>query len=210
MNALTDQDTVMKGVTEPSSSVLITYNDKNEVVLADNVGNFSYSYDSPLSEGTKIIITVKKQNDLIYSTKSITIVYNGENVIDEATSVINFNFIPIKDDPILCPRLSDLEIIVTDSRAVSSDWKLYATLNHDLESSSGIILKDSLVFVDDNDNIMTLSDSPTLVYTGKNNNGSTKVTYITFDNDRGILFKVNDPLINNMIYDSIITWSIEE
>lgn len=43
VNALTDSDVMMSGVTMSGASILISYKDVNSVALADSVGKFSYS-----------------------------------------------------------------------------------------------------------------------------------------------------------------------
>ena len=210
MKALTDTDTSLTGITSKNASILITYNDVTTIALADENGTFSYNYNTALPVGTIITLTAKLEDELIYHTKKIQVVYSGELVLDEASKIVNFKFDPIGLDPILCPRNNELTITVTDSRVNSSNWKLYASINQDLTSSSGIVLKDALVFIDENGDMTTLSDSKTLVYTGTNNDGNVKITNVTFDNDKGILLKVTEPLINNMEYESVISWSIEE
>lgn len=210
MKALTDTDTSLTGITSKNASILITYNDVTTIALADENGAFSYNYNTTLPVGTIITLTAKLEDELIYHTKKIQVVYSGELVLDEASKIVNFKFDPIRLDPILCPRNNELTVTVTDSRVNSSNWKLYASINQDLTSSSGIVLKDALVFIDENGDMTTLSDSKTLVYTGTNNDGNVKITNVTFDNDKGILLKVTEPLINNMEYESVISWSIEE
>lgn len=209
-NALTDIDTVITGITSTEASILIKYNNVIDLALADKTGSFSYNYNNTLPVGTIITLTAKKSDELIYHTKKIQIVYSGELVLDGASNIINFKLDPIKLDPILCPRNNELTITVTDSRINSSNWKLYASLNKNLTSKSGIVLDAALVFIDENGNMTTLSNDKTLVYTGTKNDGNIKVTKITFDNDKGILLKVTGSLINNIEYDSVISWSIEE
>ena len=92
----------------------------------------------------------------------------------------------------------------------TSEWKLYATIDHDLTSSSGKVLEDSLIYVDDNGTISQLSSSKTLIYTGEDNQGVTKITKITWAENRGILLRVNTPLENNTEYTATITWTLEE
>lgn len=210
LNALKDTDTVMKGMTKANASLLIEYDGKEEVVLADDEGNFQYTYSDPLPIGTVITLTAKEKDELIYHTKKIQIVYSGELILDSASKMINFYFTPIQTNPILCPRKNTLMITVTDSRANSSDWKLYAVLDHDLISSTGRELKDALVYVDEDGIITPLTTSPTLVYTGKNNEGITKVTTITWNQDKGILLKISDVLENGLEYESTISWILEE
>ena len=209
MNALTDKDTEIKGITEPLASLLIKYNDVNIVTKADAGGFFSTSIPE-LPIGTIITIISKMDNDLIYHTKEIEIVFAGELILDSATKVISFTLDPIKKDPIICPRKDELDVIVTDSRVNSTNWKLYASINNDPISKEGNVLKDSLVFIDDNNTITPLSTTPLLVYTGTSNNNEIKITNVTWDDDKGILLKINDTLINKVEYSSIITWKIEE
>lgn len=67
-------------------------------------------------------------------------------------------------------------------------------------------LPDSLVFIDDNQKITLLSKEPTLVYSGTPNEGTTKITSISWAVDTGILFKVNEPLYNGETYSTLINW----
>ncbi len=210
MDALTEKDTTMKGKTIPNSSVLISYNDINTVVKANDEGIFFYTYDNPLPVGTIITINAKLPDDLIYHTKTIEIVYSGELIIDNANKLIEFNYSPITTDPILCKKTEPLIITVTDSRAISSNWKLYASINHDLTSETGQILNKSLVFKDESGNITPLTENKTVIYTGSENEGTTKITTISFKEDEGILLQITSPLINNLSYESLITWTIEE
>ena len=210
VNALTDKDTIMRGITLPKASILIKYDDVSKIVTSDDDGNFTYTYDSPLSIGTLITFNTKEYNDLLYNTKSIEIVYSGELTIDSASSLISFKLEPISTKPLLCPRKNDVSVIVTDSRVNSTAFKLYAAINHDLTSSSGVTLKDALVYVNEAGDIKTLSTTPVLVYAGTPNEGVIKVTNVTWKDNEGILLNVTEPLINNLEYTATITWSIEE
>lgn len=209
IDSLTDTDTNMSGITDKNASVLIQYNGLSEIVNADLNGNYVYNYTDPLPIGTAITITSKENNKPIYTTKQIQIVYAGELVITSATETLNFKLTPINTNPIICPRESNIEIIVTDSRVNSSNWKLYATINHDLSSNDNKLLKDSIVFKNNND-YKTLSLDKLLVYTGENNNGETKVTTINWNIDEGILLQITNYIENNTTYTCTIYWSIEE
>ena len=208
VDALTENDTVMKGKTSPNASILIEYLDTQDVVLADNNGEFSYTYLA-LPIGIDITYNVKESNDLIYHTKKIQIVYSGELNLDSATSTIKFNLTPIKTNPILCPKTEPLLITVTDSRINSSNWKLYATINHDLTSDDGLTLEDSLVSLD-GEVINILSSNKTLIYEGESNDGTTKVTNIIFNEDEKILLQIKNFIVNNTKYEAVITWILEE
>ena len=210
VNSLTDKDTSISGITKPNASILIEYNDVSDVVLADDTGKFNYSYSEPLPIGTVITFNIKEYNDLIYVTKVIQIVYSGELILESATKTLTFKLSPISLDPLLCPRNEELNVTVIDSRVVSSEWKLYVRLEHDLMSSNGVILKNALIFLDENKNLINLSENPTLVYTGSNNGGNVETIVVKWDEQNGILLNVKEPLINNLEYKTTLIWSIEE
>lgn len=210
INPITEKDTTISGTTRANASILIEYEDSSVVVNADENGDFSYSYSIPLPVGTVITFTCKYYEDLLYYTKQVEVVYSGELLLDSATKSFQFETYAINKNPVICPRLTNLSVRVIDSRINSSDWKLYAAINHEMESDYGIVLGDSLVFVDESGDIKSLSDTPTLVYTGKNNGGSTTTTDITWEENKGILLRLNDPLENNVKYSAQIIWTIEE
>lgn len=210
INALTNTDTVIKGITTQNASILISYNDQNIVTQADDQGSFTYTYQTPLEEGTIITFTAKENNELIYKTKKIQIVYEGDLILENASKIINFKLSPIKLDPIICPRNEELKVTITDSRINSTNWKLYAEITQDLTSQTGQVLENSLIFIDENNNIIPLTKAPVLVYTGEKTEEGIKVTNVTWDENKGILLQITKPLINQMEYSAIILWSIKE
>lgn len=210
LNAITDKDTNMSGITYSNASILIEYNDVSTIVKANEEGIFSYDYQETLEVGTVISFIIKNYDTVLYYNKTVEIVYSGELTLDTATKYFEFKLSPISNNPLLYPRINDLIITVTDSRVDSSPWKLYATINHDLESDDGKILKDSLVYVNNLGEISILSSTPTLVYTGESNGGSIKVTNISWNENEGILFQLKDYLENKKEYKAEITWILEE
>lgn len=52
-----------------------------------------------------------------------------------------------------------------------------------------------------------MSQEKILIY---QNTQDEETTTITWNEDKGILLKLTEPLINNMEYESIITWTLEE
>ena len=210
LNAITDKDTNMSGITDPNASILIEYNNVSTIVKANEDGVFSYDYQDTLDIGTAISFIVKNYDTVLYYNKTVEIVYSGELTLDTATKYFEFKLSPISDNPLLYPRLNDLIITVTDSRVNSSPWRLYATINHDLESSDGTTLKDSLVYINNLGEMTILSSTPTLVYTGESNDGSIKITNISWKENEGILFQLKDYLENNKEYKAEITWILEE
>ena len=96
---------------------------------------------------------------------------------------------------------------VVDSRAISSNWYLYAYIDSPLSTSDNKhLLKDSLIFIDADNKISTLGTTPTLIYSGSPNGGNTKTTNISWAENVGILFKVLDPLYNGETYSTSINW----
>lgn len=206
VNSLTDSDIVMSGKTGSLNSILISYDNTNAVVKADDNGTFSYSYDTPLEIGTKITFNVKKNNGFIYHTKVIEIVYSGELILDSATKIINFDLEPISTNPIICPKSINLVVNVIDTRVNSTEWKLYASVNYELLTTSNETFSGAIVYKSSDGNIVTLSDKPTLVYTGT---GETN-TSVNFNTDEGILLMINEKIVVGKEYTSNIIWSIQE
>ena len=209
LDSLTDEDTVINGTTLGLASILIEYNDEVTTIIADNNGDFIYEYDSPLPIGTVITFNVKESNNLIYHTKKITIVYSGELVVENIPEIISFVLKPISTSPILCPKSDAINIKVTDSRVNSTIWHLYVNITHDLISSKDNVLKDSLVFLNENNEINILSTTKMLVYTGEENGGTTKITNIVWSANEGILLQPTSPIINNNEYTTNVVWTIE-
>lgn len=208
INALTDTDTIISGNTINNSSILIEYDNESVGVKVNEDGTYSYTLPNTLPIGTKITFNTKLQNEPIYNTKIIEIVYSGELVIDDATKIVKFVLEPISTNPILCPKENELVINVTDSRIHSSNWKLYASINHDLSNKDDVLEKSIIIKKDDE--IIVLDQEPKLIYTGVDNGGVIKTTNIIFKEDEGILLCINNPIKNNMVYSSIISYSIEE
>lgn len=210
INALTDTDLKLTGITTPYASILIEYDNISSVIEADENGNYIYNYSTPLSIGTIVNFNAKEYNNILYYTKQVEVVYSGELAILNATTNFQFETYALNRNPLLCPRLNDLSITVLDSRIHSSNWKLFASITDDLTSQNGYKLKDALVFVDSLGNIFPLSTTPTLVYTGKSNNGNLLSTTVRWEENEGILLRLNSPLEVNEIYDSNIIWKVEE
>ena len=59
--------------------------------MADDVGLFTHTMTSTLPIGTKIKFTAKDYNNVIYTTKTIEIVYPGDLTLDSAPTTISSN-----------------------------------------------------------------------------------------------------------------------
>lgn len=130
--------------------------------------------------------------------------------MDSASSVVTFKLVPISDSPIICPRDSTLNVIVTDSRVNSSDWKLYASVEGNLVSNMREVFEGVLIYRDSSCNVYPLGASPILVYTGSGNDGNEKVTTVSWNDNEGILLRIDRKVICNREYTASIVWNIEE
>lgn len=100
---------------------------------------------------------------------------------------------------------------IVDSRLNSSDWKLYAYINNPLTSTNGFILENALVFKKFDDEIVTLTKNPIIVFTGHNNKGVINYEELNWSKEKGPLLDLtNDALEVNEEYFSTIYFSIEE
>ena len=208
LNPITDESVTMSGKSLPNSSVLIEYDNIKTVVLTDDSGYFTYICEQPLPIGTIVTFTSKDNSSLIYKTKKVTIVFSGELTIDSYPSIINFILEPVSTNPLLLAKSEDIVIKITDSRVNSSDWKLYASISNDLKDKDSI-LPNSIVYLNDG-RVNILSENKTLVYQGKNNEGLTLETNVTFLSKEGILASIEKSIDINKIYNSTIIWTLEE
>ena len=207
-SSITDEDKIVSGLTLPNASVLITINDTSNIVLADDTGKFTYNLDSALPIGTYITFNVKNYQDLIYHTKKVQIVYSGDLTLDNATNMVEFLLTPISLNPIICPKKDDVNLIVTDTRINKTSWNIYASVTKDFESLKGNILDASIIYVDDDNNQIKLTETPQKIYTYTPNDDDLQVT-ITFTKDKHLLLLLNSKVINNNTYQTSIIWSIE-
>lgn len=144
------------------------------------------------------------------SAKTLRIIEMGNLELKDAPSTIEFQRPLISSSPLILGRKQEKIVMsVIDSRAVSSDWYLYASIDAPLTTSDKKhSLPDSLIFIDSNNDIKTLSSTPTLIFSGTANDGMVKTTSISWLKNTGILFKVIEPLYNGATYSAKITWTL--
>lgn len=205
----TNKNTI-SGHTDSFADVLIKYNNVSEIVNADDNGFFEYNLASIISDNTKVELTSNVSSSFIYKTRSITTPFTGELTLLDANPSIDFSFTPITGTYIF-PKVSDLKTKIVDSRLNSSDWKLYAYINKPLTSSSGYILENALVFKKFDDEIIVLSTTPSIVYTGENNKGIVNFEDLNWSKEKGPLLDLtNDALVPNEEYFATIYFYVEE
>ena len=205
----TSKNTI-SGHTDSFADVLIKYNSTSEIVNADDNGLFEYNLPSTISDNTKVELTSNVSGSFIYKTRTITTPFTGELTLLDANPSIDFSFVPIGDTYIF-PKVSDLKTKIVDSRLSSSDWKLCAYINNPLTSSLGYTLENALVFKKFDDETIILTSTPTIVYTGKNNEGIVNFEDLNWSKEKGPLLDLtNDALVTNEEYFATIYFYIEE
>lgn len=142
------------------------------------------------------------------TAKTLRFVEFGNLELKDAPTKIEFQRPIVGENPTILGRKNkNINFSVVDSRIISTDWYLYVYIDKDLSTEDDKhTLPKSLIFVDSNKQIKTLSSTPTLIYSGTANTGDTKTTTITWNEADGILFEVIEPLYNGEVYSSFIKW----
>lgn len=139
------------------------------------------------------------------SAKTLRLIDFGNLELRNAPSIIEFER-PLVKPQILGRKEKVITMSVVDSRAISTNWYLYAYIDEPLTTANNHTLPDSLIFIDNDSSIKTLGTTPVLVYSGTPNEGNTKTTDISWKENTGILFKIIEPLYNGEKYTTPINW----
>ena len=125
--------------------------------------------------------------------------------------MFTFFLVPISSNPLIFPKDRSLEIKVVDSRLTSSNWRLYAYTDGPLTSSLGYTLNDALVFKKLNNEIITLNETPQLVFSGTSTSGLAELTKITWSTDKGPLLNLDNNFLEaNEEYFGVIHFTLTE
>ena len=146
------------------------------------------------------------------TAKTLRFIESGNLELRNAPAIIEFQKPLISTNPLILGRKEKtVNISVVDSRAISTNWYLYVYVDKPLSTADGkYTLPDSLIFIDDDNNIITLSNTPTLIYSGEANEGNTKTTEIAWKENTGILFNVINPLYNGESYSTLVNWVLTD
>lgn len=139
------------------------------------------------------------------SAKTLRLIDFGNLELRNAPSKIEFER-PLVKLQIVGRKEKVINMSVVDSRAISTNWYLYAYIDEPLTTVNKHTLPDSLIFIDNDSSIKTLGTTPVLIYSGAPNDGNTKTTDISWKEDTGILFKIIEPLYNGEKYTTLINW----
>ncbi len=201
----------ISGHTTNMADILIKYNDNVEVVNADNNGYFECTLENTISDGTEIELISNVASSFIYGTRIVTSPYNGELSLMDTTKIFNFSLVPISSNSIIFGKSESISLVVVDSRINSSEWKIYAYMEKPLTSQNGYTLPGVLVFKKLDDEMISLNETPSLVFKGTNNNGDAKRTLITWSKEKGPLLDLtNNALEANEEYFAEVIFLLEE
>lgn len=182
----------ISGHTTNMADVLIKYGGNEEIVEADDDGYFEYIIADAITDGTEIEVTSNVASSFIYGTKIVTSPYDGELSLMETTNAFVFSSTPLSSNPNILGKNESVSLKVVDSRANSSEWKVYAYIEKPLTSQGGYTLPESLVFKKLDDEVIILNETPALVFTGTNNNGDVLKTLITWSEEKGPLLDLTE------------------
>ena len=199
----------ISGHTDSFADVLIKYDNIEEIVNADDKGLFEYNITSSIPDGTEIELTANVSGSFIYTKRTVTTPFTGELTLLDANTSLSFAKTPITGTYIF-PKTEDLKIKIVDSRIDNTDWNLYVYVNNPLTSANGFTLEEALIFKKFDDEIITLTANPEIVYTG-NNEGTISYKEINCSKEKGPLLDLtNEVLEANEEYFATIYFNIEE
>lgn len=182
-------------------------NDENMTISGTITSSKTTIYQNNFSD--EELQTLPSLTLLTFQTaKTLRLIDFGNLELRGAPSKIEFQRpVVITEPAILGRKEKTINISVVDSRAISSNWYLYAYIDSPLSTKDmQHTLPDSLIYIDSENKIITLNETPTLLFTGSPNEGYTKTTDISWSEKTGILFKIIDPLYNGETYSTDIKW----
>ncbi len=199
----------INGYTKNFANILIKYNDVEEIISSDEDGYFEYDLPNVINDNTNIEITSNENGSFIYETRNITTPFEGELSMMDIDNNFIFSLAPISLNPVILPKNKDLTIVIVDTRLNKTKWKLYAYIEKHLTSSLNYVLENALVFKKFNDEVIVLSDNPSLIYEEESTyDGLTTLVYST---DKGPLLDLSNNFLEvNEEYFSDIYFYIEE
>ena len=199
----------ISGHTDSFADVLIKYDNIEEIVNADDKGLFEYNITSSIPDSTEIELTANVSGSFIYTKRTVTTPFTGELTLLDANTSLSFAKTPITGTYIF-PKTEDLKIKIVDSRIDNTDWNLYVYVNNPLTSANRFTLEEALIFKKFDDEIITLTANPEIVYTG-NNEGTISYKEINWSKEKGPLLDLtNEVLEANEEYFATIYFNIEE
>lgn len=211
-NTISDTDINITGITNSLANLkaefLVDSVTKSIEGVADNLGNFSLTLAENLPLDTSVKVTAN--DNFKNKTETLTVVYTGALEFKTVPNVLAFKNTIIPTIKTTIPRQeSNWFMVISDSRILSSDWSLYASIKKPFTSADNHTLKDALVFIDEKDQSFVISDQPTKIYSGNSVSSPTDIT-IKWPENQGILLVVDPQDILSESYMTTITWTLTD
>lgn len=121
---ITDQSTMVAGLTDPSASIKVDYDQTNLTTTADTDGNFAVDLEQTLSVGTQVSVSANKQ----FLTKNLVLTSEG-SVSIVSIDQLNFKtFISPSNYSVIYRQNTDFSIEV--ARHTLIGWRVVSIRSH--------------------------------------------------------------------------------
>lgn len=207
VNPVTDRRPIT-GTTAPYANVKAEYMSGGTafslIVLAEADGRYLIQTTVPVPFAAQVIVSANVP--FLITMATVTSQEEGELLIENAPTLIRFILPPISRNPLWLRRASNEPVRVVDSRVVSTPWQLLASVDRPMTTQSGHTLPNAVVFVDENGEMTPLRiDDPIPVFEGGPDEPATDILW---DDSKGILLHVTEPLHNKEEYTASLTWAV--
>lgn len=212
INTISDAALNITGTTNPSSNLkaefLLSSAENNVTGTSDSSGAFSLALSETLPIGTPVKVTAN--DNFKNKAETVTVVYAGALEFKTVPSELAFKSTVIPTVKTTIQRQEpDWSIIISDSRILSTDWNLYASIKKPFTSVSNHTIEDALVFIDEKDENFVINSEPIKIYSGNEVSSPTDTT-IKWSENRGILLTINPQNILAESYSTTITWTLSD
>ncbi|MCL1879461.1 MAG: hypothetical protein FWF71_02410, partial [Actinomycetia bacterium] len=210
------RSTVIDGWAEPGASLRVEYRnsgqDRSLAAVAASDGAFSVQLpDAPLPEGA-VVTAIAYHDYLSYRYRAAVARFPHDKLLMfDVPEVLDFGVVQLTAGSQLVSRdVPSWNILVVDTRNQHSPWRLEASIDGPLRAeldSVSYTLPDALVFVDEQQEITALSETPVVVYEDVTDVSSQ--TNVTWADDKGLLLRVNPGAARvDLNYSTTIEWSL--
>lgn len=212
INTISDAALNITGTTNPSSNLkaefLLSSVENNVTGISDSSGSFSLALSETLPIGTPVKLTAN--DNFKNKSETVTVVYAGALEFKTVQSELAFKSTVIPTVKTTIQRQKpDWSIVVSDSRILSTDWNLYASIKKPFTSVNNHTIKEALVFIDEKDENFAINSDPTKIYSGNSVSSPTDTT-IKWSENKGMLLVINPQNILADSYSTTVTWTLSD
>lgn len=212
INTISDAALNITGTTNPYSNLkaefLLSSVENNVTGTSDSSGSFSLALSETLPIGTPVKLTAN--NNFKNKAETVTVVHAGALEFKTVQSELAFKSTVIPTAKTTIQRQEpDWSIIISDSRILSTDWNLYASIKKPFTSVNNHTIKEALVFIDEKDENFAINSDPTKIYSGNSVSSPTDTT-IKWSENKGMLLVINPQNILADSYSTTVTWTLSD